>query len=607
MTDPLRPGADRAHGAIAEYRATIAVYPERAVLEPEPAFPHWTTFVSHRAVRAIAVAPESRIVWIATWGGVLAWNRTDEYVYRRYSSEHGLAGTPSCIAVGDDDCPWVGHAEGGLSRFDGGRWHPYEHLRDDSILAIAAARGGRMWVATPDAIVLVERGARPVELVRGDASCAGATALLGDADGVLVGSPSGLFSVSARVPVSRVGADVISECTALARARDGTVVVGTPNGVVMNDRRSAPDDGDAVVVGLAPSRTGIWVLTRSRIARIEDGVWRALPPAPEHLPTPRAITVAGPAEDYLWIGTDDLVSGLRVTGESPSDVGVLPAHDEDRLSNLGRCAAADDAGRVWIGTAGGVFVGEASGTWSFDAEPGDVRSIILANTAYRESSIWLLGWPSGMSRVVMPGRLSEPVAAPSGLPRMLVRGYDSRPFAWIGNAVWRLGDRLELEASGVPADARIVAQAPGGAWYAATDRGLYQYDRVSSEWALEPALGVSPVTALATVGFSLAAGTSGAFWWLDARAWRKLELRHAGVRWTGTVTSLANTADVVDTVWVACGGRVARCALDDGAAVEVFDRFDSGVCGNVVTAIIETDGVLWVVSRGGIARHVLRR
>jgi ligand-binding sensor domain-containing protein len=606
VTDPRSTSAGHAHGAIAEYRATIAVYPESAVLEPVPAFERWTTFVSHRAVRAIAVAPESRIVWIATWGGVLAWNRTDEYVYRRYSSEHGLAGTPSCITVGDDDRPWVGHVEGGLSWFDGGRWYPYEHLRTESIVAIAAARGGRIWAATPDAIVLVERGTPPVEIVRDDASCDGATALLGDGDGVLVGSPSGLFRVSERTPVVRVSADLVGECSVLARARDGAVVVGTPNGVVIGDARIAPDDGDAAVIGLAPSRTGVWVLTRSGIARIENGAWRAAPPAPEHLPAPRAIAVAGPNDDYLWIGTDDLVSGLRVSGESPWDVGVLPAHDEDRLSNLGRCAAADDAGRVWIGTAGGVFIGEPDGTWSFDREPGDVRSLMLASTAYGERSIWMLGWPSGISRVAMPGRLSEPVSAPSGLPRALVRGYDWRPFTWIGDAVWRLGDRPELEALGVPPHARIVAQAPGNAWYAATDRGLVRYDPVSSEWTLEPALGVAPVTALATLAFSLIAGTSGAFWVLDAGGWRKLELHHAGVRWTGPVTAFAKTTGI-DAIWVACGGKVARCAIEDGAVLEVFDRFDSGVCGSDIAAIVEHDGVLWIVSRRGIARHVLGR
>ena len=98
------------------------------------------------------------------------------------------------------------------------------------------------------------------------------------------------------------------------------------------------------------------MLTRSGIARIENGEWRAIGPAPENVAAPRVLAVAGPNDDYLWIGTDDLVSGARPAGDAPWDVGVLPNHAEDMLSNLGRCAVADDVGRVWIGTARGTVL-----------------------------------------------------------------------------------------------------------------------------------------------------------------------------------------------------------------------------------------------------------
>jgi hypothetical protein len=52
---------------------------------------------------------------------------------------------------------------------------------------------------------------------------------------------------------------------------------------------------------------------------------------------------------------------------------------------------------------------------------------------------------------------------------------------------------------------------------------------------------------------------------------------------------------------------VARCSTEDGTVIEVYDRFDSGVCGDTITAIVETQGILWVASRAGIARHVLQR
>jgi ligand-binding sensor domain-containing protein len=289
-------------------------------------------------------------------------------------------------------------------------------------------------------------------------------------------------------------------------------------------------------------------------------------------------------------------------------VDVLPHHAEDVLSNLGRCGKADPVGRVWIGTGGGLFVGQSNGTWSFDPELGDVRSVTRSGGGvYGPEFMWVLAWPGGLHRVAMPGRALEPIALPPGLPRALVTGYKWQALAWVGDTVWRFDDGApRAEVFHVPPKARIVAQAPDLTWYVATDHGLFSYDPVRSSWSLEPAFGVSAITALATIVVWLFAGTNGAFWMLDSRGWRKLELRHAGVGWTEPVTALALASDY-NTIWLACGGRVARCATEDGAVLEVYDRFDSGVCGNVITAIVETDGILWVVSRTGIARHTLRR
>lgn len=608
MTDPGSTLPDRARGAIAEYHAAIAIYPERGVLEPQPAFERWTTFVSHRAVRAIAVAPASGVVWIATWGGVLAWNRTDEYVYRRYSSEHGLAGTPSCIAVASDDRPWVGHVEGGLSWFDSMRWYPYEHLRNEPILAIAAARDGGVWVATADAVALVEPGKPPVTIVRGDAALSNITTLLGDGDGVLAGSPSGLYRVAERVATTRVCAEMVAECTALARTPQGTLVIGTPAGVVVGDTLVAPNDSDASVVSVAPSRTGIWVLTRGELACIEHGVWRRLGPPPEGIATPRVLAVTRPTDDYVWIGTDNLMAGARPTGDTPWDAAVLPNHVEDALSSLGRCAVPDDEGRVWIGTSGGLFVGEPDGTWAFDAELGDVRSAIFARRKYRDDAVWVLGWPTGVTRITMPGRVQEPIRLPPGLPRALVKDTGALPFVWIGDALWRLeGERPEIEAVGVPAHTRFIIPAPPDGWFAGTDRGLFHYSRVDRQWTLEPAFGISAITSLAHIAVWSFAGTNGAFWMLDSRGWRKLPLRHNGEEWTEPVTALASLLRRQhDSIWVACGGRVARCSIEEGTVLEVYDRFDSGICGDTITAIVEKTGILWIVSRAGIARHVLR-
>ena len=109
-------------GRITRYKAEqyyVTSYTEADVLEPDQIHADWENYVSQRSIRSIVVAPQSRHMWLATWGGVLSWNRKEELLYRRYSSEHGMAGNAvDCICLDHRERPWVGHDEGGLSYFD---------------------------------------------------------------------------------------------------------------------------------------------------------------------------------------------------------------------------------------------------------------------------------------------------------------------------------------------------------------------------------------------------------------------------------------------------------------------------------------------------------
>src|SRR5947207_16028198 len=98
----MRPqGVEQSGGRITRYaedRSRIARFTEIAVQKPEPAHRGWENFVSQRSVRVIAVAPRSSALWLATWGGVLEWQRKDQDLCRRHAAEHGLAGNAvSCL------------------------------------------------------------------------------------------------------------------------------------------------------------------------------------------------------------------------------------------------------------------------------------------------------------------------------------------------------------------------------------------------------------------------------------------------------------------------------------------------------------------------------
>jgi len=600
VTDASR-STDLDLGGIAEYSSPLTEYRGTRVLEPPAAFAAWTTFVSHASVRAMTVAPVSRITWIATWAGVLAWDRRDEYAYRRYSSEHGLAGTPSCIAVAGDDRPWVGHVEGGLSFFDGGRWYPYEYLRNERVVAIAAGARASLWVATPDGILAVARDERPIGLVRGDGRCSGASALLDDNGAVLVASAAGVFRASERTGVERFGDAMLRECTAILRTTDGRVVVGSTKGITFPDGfRIATDDGDPAIVALAATRRGLWALTRTGIARIEKRRWLTID-LPEGVAAPRAIAVATPNDESLWIGTDRLVCGFHPTADPQWDVDFLPTHAEDILSNAARCVVGDRE-TAYIGTSSGQFIGKSDGSWSYDAELVDVRSMITIARPGQET-IWALTWPGGVVRRRVDSNEWLPVLlGRDGLPRALVTSWIGDPHVLVGSTLIDLTNEPRVVSGTMPVDARAVIHAPEQKWFAATDRGLFELDE--GEWSLVSRIGSVPISALGTAFVQLWVGVPGAVWTWVKDEWTKFALSYGGVAWREPITAITHSKRA-DTLWCACGGRVARVDLATGTVLEAHDRFDSGVCGDQITGLAEIADCLWVVSRAGIARYQL--
>jgi hypothetical protein len=53
--------------------AGITRYAEVEAVKPPATHAGWENFVSQHCARAVAVTPRSGRVWLATWGGVLAW------------------------------------------------------------------------------------------------------------------------------------------------------------------------------------------------------------------------------------------------------------------------------------------------------------------------------------------------------------------------------------------------------------------------------------------------------------------------------------------------------------------------------------------------------
>jgi len=597
-------------GKITKYvEGRITRHAAAEVLKPSPVHSHWANFASQRSVRAIAIAPQSHHLWLATWGGVLSWNRKEEQLYRRYSSEHGLAGNAvACICVDCTESPWVGHVEGGLSYFDGERWQAYDHLQDEFIRLVCSAGGsGGIWAAGTETVYrILGPDQPPTPVAQGDDGAVNALALLAEGDDLLLGNAWGVFRLRTGQKPQPIARETIRHCTALTRDGDGGIWLSTPEAVYRLDGEMpggplAPGQGDPVgrIVGLAAGKERIWVLTTAGLAHVTDNQWNPIPwpDEQEDGPALRAIA-AGIGDVYLWVGTDRLLAGVYVMGsETRWDFDLLPSHSEDDLNNLGRCVTPirkDD--KVWIGTAGGLVAFGPGDKWTTSITESDIRALSLSPTA--DDPLWILAWPQGVGRLISPDLPNFDLLQPPGLPVAVAAGQDGCPYVATGRALWQLDvpDDLHEYAQDVPALVRCLTQTSDGVWWLGTTQGVYHL--TPEGWTLageQPGPLQAEVYGLTVVGDTLWAATEAGLWARRGEGW-VLHGPESEAVWALAPASRA------DSFWLARRDGILYYDSTDGTMSEPYTLFNSGLSSRRVTALAEINGDLWVITQAGISR-----
>lgn len=591
--------------ASAEAGAITGAGADMGVLEPEAKHPGWETYVSQRSVRAIAVAPRSRLVWLATWGGVLSWNRK-EPLYRRYSSEHGLAGNVvDCLCVDQAERPWAGHAEGGLSYFSSPHWQVYEHLQDEPLRAVCAAVADEgIWAACERRVYRIPGPGQEPKLVALDHDGAiEAMALLDDGHGLLLGNAWGLFRLHPSAEPQRIAPKAIPSCSALARDGTGLVWIASNEAIYQLEGDAlygplgpGPSDPVGRVLALSAGRRWAWVWTTAGLAQIKAGRWIPVHWQDVEHPAPRVQAIAvGTNDDYLWLGTDNRLMGVLAIGPDVDwDRHLLPAHDEDVLNNLGRCVArARHGGTVWAGTAGGTIAFGPGDEWSWSAG-GDVRA--LAAGPPGQKLPWKLVWPRGISAGSGDGEAQSP-AQPPDLPLAFALGQDGQPYTLTARGLWQLGDGPPQAWGPAPlAPARCLAQGPGGQWWMGTVRGVYRL--VDGQWELageQPGPVEAGVHALATSGGTLWAATEAGLWARHALGWHEHSVDSQLVR------AIAPAGDT-GQLWVAWEDGIVCYDPTTGKVKQSYTPANSGLSSRRVTAMVQDGGCLWIVTEAGTNR-----
>jgi ligand-binding sensor domain-containing protein len=586
----------------------IVGFTESQVLEPESIYPGWMNLVAQRSVRAIAIAPKSRHLWMATWGGVLSWRQREESAYYRYSSEHGMAGNAvASLCIDESERPWVGHEEGGLSYFDGQRWRSHEHFRKEPIRALSNTGSAEsIWVATNNGVysVYIDGSGRvPIPMAVNQEGCARAVVILPDGDDLLLGNRTGLFRLRLGADPVRLAADMVSSCVALARDGSQRIWIGTPHGVY--PMAAGDVVGDPVYEGqlgcvkaIAAGQERIWILSADGISQASDGDWQPISLPSEEMDAASLHAIAASSNDnHLWVGTDRVLSSLYYSAEGVVqwDHEMLPTHAEDELSNLGRCAVASDVDdKVWIGTAGGLVTGEQDDKWSVDPIKGDVHALCVADGDLAQGAaetVWLLTSPDGISS------LGPNASPPPGLPLALATGADRCAYALTTKGVWRLGNNLTKVAEAAPQSVHALAQTPDGRWWVGTTQGVYQY--MGGKWqpvSEAPGPQLAEVYALAVIRKQVWAATSAGLWVRAQNKWVSHNKQEPLL-----VRTLA-PASGESKLWLARLDGVVRYDAVSRTVDREYTPFEHGLASCRVTALVESKGKLWIVTQVGISR-----
>jgi signal transduction histidine kinase/ligand-binding sensor domain-containing protein len=372
-------------------------------------------------------------------------------------------GLPSDIvaAVAEDarGTIWIG-TSAGLCAYRNGKVE--KAIIDDSVLSLAIAPDGALWIGTRGAGVLVASGG----MVRtaGQLGQASVYSLLPERDGsVWAGTNRGLHRITTAAPAQLIDGIPQEQVTALLRDSDGTLWIGTYS-------------------------NGLHRLANGQVSRFTTA---------EGLINNSVRSLFEDVEKNLWVGTNggvaSLTRGKFITIGGP----------EGLTNSYTRTVLEDRAGNIWIGTASGLTKFGSGDKVTYTAADGLSNDYILSVAEAPDGAMWI-GTPTGLNRLAN-GKV-EIFDETDGLASRTVRAlfFDPAGMLWIGTdrGLNRyVNGRFEILVPGPKWDTTFVqafAAGPDGSiWIGADGRGISRYkDGAFTSWAASEGLPDEHVLAL---------------------------------------------------------------------------------------------------------------
>ncbi|SKB63013.1 Signal transduction histidine kinase [Parapedobacter luteus] len=492
----------------------------------------------------------------------------DPPVFRHLSFTDGLVQSPVSAMLQDrKGFIWIGNWKG-LTRYDG---YTFKNFRNgegpDStisrgrVTALHEDRQGRLWVATANGLNVYHPTTESFAYI-------GETHLKGGKNFI-----SGIVEDAAGNFWASTFAGVFAVDDVAYRLRGKPLFEGTAYGLIV-DRKHR-----------------LWVGTTHGVRLFDPASRRELPlpPALRHHPALRhakVLLIREAADGTVWIGTEE--DGLMHFQPQNDVVVDYNEHNSALTSNMIRDMLFDGAGRLWVGTRGGISVLDPkTGAFSnYTHDPENAHSLydnsVWSLMRDRDGNLWVGTFSGGISYLTP----------------------NNANFQHIGG---REGSNAGFHHRTVHA---MVPDGPDGLWVATFGGGLHHLDRRTGRIRHYELPWDGRGLANQHIK-SLAKDDVGRLWLGTLNGLFTFDPKSGGFEWFPLQISQGKLSarlincilPLPEGVWVGANGDGLYFIPHDGKAIRHFQRHadGSGLSDNFVNALLaDGKGGLWVATQNGL-------
>lgn len=574
--------------------------------KPVPSvFPQWVSYIAPEHIQDIAFRDES--IWAATSGGVVKYSLDEEPDRTWFGSEHNLPGsTFRCIAIDDACNVWIGGRKTGLVWWNGQQWNNIVSGFDEKqdIRCLFVDFTGKLWCCN-------EQGLGTVKVFDGFATWSPYDLkdlplppkeinafTIDDKGNTYLGSDRGFFYKKPdfknwdRLTIKDGLQD--NKVTKLLWLNDNYLCIGTLRGISFfdNDKIEPVDDVQGCVNGLAyePERDEVWVSTNKHIYKWnKDNIFRFSPPFFKDSGLPTSVAALN---KKIWIGFEKGIVNFQ-----PIPTKIQTPRGQDYPVGSINSIFVEENHDVWVGTNVGLWKCK-SGTWmkmrqgmELDSEIFNVTQIV----ATPNNHIWVSSWQSGKSGALRMFKSGVEIPhsnnnAPTSSDAMCVDIHGNL-LVVKNDQIYKFDNKKWSIIGAIPNQVELVQFIYIGdenSIWIGSNTGLWQY--YENKW--NKILSNVSINCIAqNSASSLFIGTSNGIYHYDNYVITKIDL------------------PISKIISLCCGkngdlyiGTTEGLAYHSNETVEVWDVWNSGLPGQVVTQLVMDNERLWIGTHLGLSQ-----